>query len=165
MLQGVTQADSASVLRTFTDGNRSYSFQTPLQMQRFLGAALTHCKLYPNDVAYVLRSLGSQDTAGLQRLREICCFPHTNTVSCCYWLPQLILLHNLMRNAIADYAGRHKQDFMLLPAGNLHHATPHHLASLCQFALDTMLQPHTGSCGRHSGHDSCLREHFGFVSA
>lgn len=68
----------------FTDGNRSFSFQTPLQMQRFLGAALAFCKLYPNNVAYVLRCLGSQDTAGLQRLREISSFPHTVTVSCCY---------------------------------------------------------------------------------
>lgn len=80
-LQGSTPSDSASLLRLFTDGNRSFTFHSPLQMQRFLGAALTHCKLYPNDVAYVLRCLGSQDTAGLQRLRDISRFPHSVTVS------------------------------------------------------------------------------------
>ena len=72
--------DSISVLRMFTDGNRSYSLRHPAQMQRFLGAALTHCKSYPNDVAYLLRCLGSQDTAGLQRLREISCYPHAIAV-------------------------------------------------------------------------------------
>ena len=73
-------SDSFAILGRFTDGNQSYSLQQPLQMQRFLGAALTHCKNYPNDVAYVLHCLGSQNTAGLQRLREVSCYPHAITV-------------------------------------------------------------------------------------
>lgn len=77
LLQGGAAGESSSVLRMLTDPNRSYSFRYPLQMQRFLGAALTYCKAYPNDVAHVLRCLGSQDMAGLQRLQEICSFPHT----------------------------------------------------------------------------------------
>ena len=77
LLQGGAAGESSSVLRMLTDPNRSYSFRSPLQMQHFLGAAFTYCKAYPNDVAHVLRCLGSQDMAGLQRLSEICCFPHT----------------------------------------------------------------------------------------
>ena len=54
----------------FTDGNRSYSLRHPAQMQRFLGAALTHCRSYPNDVAYLLRCLGSQDTLAYSALEK-----------------------------------------------------------------------------------------------
>ena len=50
-------------------------------MRRFLGAALTHCKMYPNDMALVLHCLGSPESAGLQRLAEICQFPRTVSVS------------------------------------------------------------------------------------
>ena len=77
MLQSNQTVDSYTTLRTFTDGSRSYSFRTPLQMRRFIDAGLTHCRTCPSDVAFVLLCLGSPDTAGLQRLGEICRFPYT----------------------------------------------------------------------------------------
>lgn len=70
MLQANQTADGYTALRTLTDGSRSYSFGTPLQMRRFIDAGLTHCRTYPSDVAFVLRCLGSSETAGLQRLGE-----------------------------------------------------------------------------------------------
>ena len=79
-LQANQTVDSYTTLRTLTDGSRSYSFRTPLQMRRFIDAGLTYCRTYPTDVAFVLRCLGSSETAGLQRLGEICRFPHTVTV-------------------------------------------------------------------------------------
>lgn len=48
-------------------------------MRRFLGEALTHCKMY--DASRVLQCLGSPETAGSQRLIEICHFPHSVSVS------------------------------------------------------------------------------------
>ena len=79
VLQGSSQ-DSYTLLRTLTDGQRSYSFRTPNQMRGFIEAALAHCRTYPNDVAFVLRCLGSAETAGLSRLSEICQFPHLISV-------------------------------------------------------------------------------------
>ena len=46
-------------------------------MRRFLGAALDYCRVYPNDAAYVLQCLGGAETAGRQRLAEICQYPYT----------------------------------------------------------------------------------------
>ncbi|KAL0023606.1 hypothetical protein WJX77_006297 [Trebouxia sp. C0004] len=90
--------DSYTALRTLTDGSRSYSFRTPLQMRRFIDAGLTHSKTYPSDVAFVLRCLGSADTAGLQRLGEICRFPHAvdagvNKEACSFQRVTCALLH------------------------------------------------------------------------
>ena len=42
MVQANQTVDSYTTLRTFTDGSRSYSFRTPLQMRRFIDAGLTH---------------------------------------------------------------------------------------------------------------------------
>ncbi|KAL3153833.1 hypothetical protein ABBQ32_013409 [Trebouxia sp. C0010 RCD-2024] len=73
--QGTKVGDSSTLLRMLTDGERSFPFRTPLQMRRFLGEALTHCKMY--DASRVLQCLGSPETAGSQRLIEICHFPHS----------------------------------------------------------------------------------------
>ena len=47
MLQTNQTLDSYTTLRTFTDGSRSYSFRTPLQMRRFIDA-------------YILQNLSKQ---------------------------------------------------------------------------------------------------------
>ena len=71
--------DSSMVLRNFTN-ERTRPLRGSLQMRRFVGAALTYCKLY-NDAAFVLQCLGSPETAGRQRLFEICQFPYAVHVS------------------------------------------------------------------------------------
>lgn len=91
-------SDSSTVLRTLLDGSRSHPFKTPLQMRRFVGAALNHCKMYPNDVALVLQCLGSPESAGRQRLAEICRFPHsvnagTSREACSFQRVTCALLH------------------------------------------------------------------------
>lgn len=74
-----------------TDPRLSARLQHPTQMQRFLEAVLSHCALYPNNIAFVLKRLGDAQTAGLQRLREISRFSktirvgHTSTCSVCCW--------------------------------------------------------------------------------
>ena len=78
-MQGRNTGDSSIVLRTLTN-ERSHPFRGSLQMRKFVDAALTHCKIY-NDAAFVLQCLGSPETAGRQRLVEICQFPHAVNVS------------------------------------------------------------------------------------
>ncbi|KAL3153759.1 hypothetical protein ABBQ32_013348 [Trebouxia sp. C0010 RCD-2024] len=69
--------DCVRVLLECTDPRLSAGLQYPTQMQRFLDAALSHCAIYPNNIAFVLKRLGDAQTAGLQRLREISRFSKT----------------------------------------------------------------------------------------
>ena len=77
LLQKPRAQDCVRVLLECTDPRLSARLQHPKQMQRFLEAAVSHCALYPNNIAFVLKRLGDAQTAGLQRLREISRFSKT----------------------------------------------------------------------------------------
>ena len=71
LLQGATVASNSLLLKASTKVG-SVGFSSPHQMQRFLNAAISECAV---DTSFVLACLGSQDTEGHRRLRELCTCP------------------------------------------------------------------------------------------
>lgn len=155
-LQGGGTGDSRATLRLFTDGTRSYSFKTPLQMRRFVGAALEFCKTYPSDVAYLLQCLGSFETAGRQRLAEICQLAHSIDVSCPDSL-NVIVIHWCLQHVLHAWqnilclAGWHIKGLLLFSEGHMCTAALDHIASHGELLADAMLQSHPGNCSRQPG--------------
>lgn len=101
-LQRTQAGDCIRVMLECTDPRLSARLQHPTQMQRFLEAALSHCALYPSNIAFVLKRLGDAQTAGLQRVREISRFSktirvgHTSSAIGVAWaLYTLMLLQSL----------------------------------------------------------------------
>lgn len=155
MLQTLKAQACVRVMLECTDPRPSARLQDPMRMQKFLDAALMHCELYPNNIAFVLKRLGAPQTAGLQRLREIS--RSSKAIRVMTLISYSVRGHLSVQTCLPSnhrqllpFAGRREWSCEPDLVCNLLFVTPRHPAFFDELRIEAVLQPSADNCSRQS---------------